>query len=357
MKTDTPTLARPGIAAMKAYTLEARSAEVKLDQNESPYDVPDSWKRAIAERVATRQWNRYPDFETARLRKALAVRYGLAPDDILVGNGSNELLLAATQTFVGPGDRVIIPVPAFALYEKLIAIAGADVDRIPFDPSTGRLPVREIITAARESGRPPVVIVCSPANPTGGILAPGELDALLDSGALVFLDRAYGDFAADTYPGVRERLVTFSSFSKSFGLAGLRIGWLSSTAENCREIRKAKLPYNLNVFSEEAALLAIEHAAEQRARVDAIIAERDRMFARLALIPGVEPFPSFANFIAFRLERDPKAVFGDLLARGILIRDISGYPGMNGCLRVSVGSRGENDRFLEALAKAMEVTQ
>lgn len=342
---------------MNAYTLEARSAEIKLDQNESPFDFPADWKRTIAERVASRDWNRYPDFETTAVRGALAARYGIEPGNVLVGNGSNELLLAATQTFVGPGDRVVIPTPAFTLYEKLVTIAGAEVVRVPFDPSTGRLPVIEMVSAARTCERPPIIIVCSPANPTGGVLGSGELEALLESGALVFLDRAYGDFAADTYPGVRERLVTFSSFSKSFSLAGLRIGWLSSTAANCREIRKAKLPYNLNVFSEEAALLAVERADEQRARVDAIVAERDRMFAALAQIGRVAPFPSFANFIAFRVDRDAKAVFAELISKGILIRDVSGYPGMRNCLRVSVGSREENERFLEVLAKATEVTQ
>ncbi|HUR81328.1 MAG TPA: histidinol-phosphate transaminase, partial [Thermoanaerobaculia bacterium] len=238
--------ARAAIAAMTAYTLELRDAEVKLNQNESPYDFP--FKAEAVARISERGWNLYPDFESTTLRRALAAAYGYEPENILVGNGSNELLAAAVGAFVGPGTPVVFPRPTFALYEKLVTIAGGLPVPIEIDPTPGLLPVDGMVnTLTTLSGA--VCIVCSPNNPTGGVLPPGGLDALLATGATVLFDRAYGDFALDEMPPLHDQLVTFSTFSKAWGLAALRVGWLVSTAATCREIRKVKLPYSLNVVS------------------------------------------------------------------------------------------------------------
>jgi histidinol-phosphate aminotransferase len=147
-----------------------------------------------------------------------------------------------------------------------------------------------------------------------------------------------------------DRLVTFSTFSKAWGLAALRIGWLATTPALCREIRKVRLPYNLNVISEAAAIVALANRSLRDGNVARTIAERERV-AR-AMRPLVEIFPSAANFIAFRPRRDCKELFEALYARGILVRDVSAYPRMTNCLRVSIGSRDENDRFLEALKES-----
>src|SRR6058998_913247 len=278
---------------MTAYTLELREAEIKLNQNESPFDFPRELKQQVLARMAERPWNLYPDFESSALRGAVAKAYGLAPENILVGNGSNELLAATIGAFVGPGTPVVFPRPTFALYEKLVTIAGGLPIAIDFDPDSGFLPLDQMLSAIREYDNA-VAIVCSPNNPTGGVLPRGGLEALLESGAMVMLDRAYGDFdserpspAASRHPLPRERaaansepsplgeggpkgrvrgarfsrpnLVTFRTFSKAWGLAALRVGWLVSTAENCREIRKVKLPYSLNVISEAIASLALEN--------------------------------------------------------------------------------------------------
>jgi histidinol-phosphate aminotransferase len=142
------------------------------------------------------------------------------------------------------------------------------------------------------------------------------------------------------------RLVTFSTFSKAWGLAALRLGWLASTAENCREIRKVKLPYSLNVISEAAAIVALENRAVRDANVARIVAERARVLDAMKRIPQITVFPSQANFITFRVSRP---IFDVLWAHGVLVRDVSSYPRLANCLRVSIGSREQNDRFLEAL--------
>ncbi len=337
---------RESIRDMSAYTLEKRSAEIKLDQNESPYDLPLELKQIVFDRLAKRDWNRYPDFELVRLRNAIAESHGLALENVLVGNGSNELILASLTTFVAPGQRVIFPVPTFALYEKIVTIMGGIPVPVRFDPATGCLPVTEMLAAAASTDEPCVLVVCSPNNPTGGSLREGELELLLASGHLVLFDRAYGDFTSEAFPALRENLITFSTFSKAWGLAGLRIGWLAATEANCREVRKVKLPYNLNSFSEEVAVVALEHIALKQQRVAEAVSERKRMLAAMRSIPGVKPYPSESNFISFETALTPKEVFSSLYARGLLIRDISSYVGMQSSLRVSVGKPEENDRFL-----------
>lgn len=343
---------RDVVTAMTAYTLELRDAEVKLNQNESPVDFPPDLKQQVLERAAARSWNIYPEFESTGLREAIAAAHGLAADNILTGNGSNELLAAAIGAAVGPGTPVVFARPTFTLYEKLVTIAGGINVPIEFDPRTGVLPLEEMLRALG-SLQDAVVIVCSPNNPTGGVLPEGGLEQLLATGATVLFDRAYGDFANDALPPLHPRLVTFSTFSKAWGLAALRIGWLAATPETCREIRKVRLPYNLNVISEAAATVALQNAALRDANVSRTIAERERVAA--AMKPLVETFPSSANFVAFRPRRNCKEVFEELHARGILIRDVSAYPRMTNCLRVSIGTPAENDRFLDALTVAVRM--
>jgi len=343
-------MSRSVVAAMTAYTLELREAEIKLNQNESPFDFPRELKEQVLAAMAARPWNRYPDFESTALRTAIANAYGLTPENILVGNGSNELLAAAIGAFVGPGTPVVFPRPTFALYENLVTIAGGLPIAIEFEPDSGLLPLEKMLAAIRKYENA-VAIACSPNNPTGGVLPDGGLDALLDSGAMVLLDQAYADFASggqailpvrtDRIVCPPQNLVTFRTFSKAWGLAALRVGWLSSTVENCREIRKVKLPYSLNVISEAIAAIALEHPEIRDRNIARIIAERERLFAAMQQISRIRVFPTRANFITFRSQ---KPLFDALCSRGILIREVAGD-----CLRVSIGTREQNDAFLTAL--------
>jgi len=348
-------MSRSVVAAMTAYTLQLREAEIKLNQNESPFDFPLELKEQALARMAQRAWNRYPDFESIALRTAIANAYGLTADNILVGNGSNELLAAAIGAFVGPGTPVVFPRPTFALYEKLVTIAGGLPIPIDFDPHSGFLPLDEMLSAIPRYDNA-VAIVCSPNNPTGGVLPERGLQALLDSGAMVLLDEAYGDFQSggqailpvrtDKIVCPPQNLVAFRTFSKAWGLAALRVGWLASTDENCREIRKVKLPYSLNVISEAIAAVALDNREIRDRNVARIVAERERVLAEMRSIPRIAVFPTQANFITFRMQR---SLFEALIGRGILVRDVSSYPRLQSCLRVSIGTREQNDAFLAAL--------
>ena len=342
--------ARRVVQEMTAYTLALRTAEVKLNQNESPYDFPAELKSEVLRRAAQHPWNIYPEFESLRLRTAIGKSYGIPSDGILVGNGSNELLGVAIATFVEPGVPVIFPSPTFTLYEKLVTVAGGTPVPIEFDPASGQLPLAELL---REIGQRPnaVVIVCSPNNPTGSVLPRHGLESLLESGALVLFDRAYGDFHSDPFPPIRENLVVFSTFSKAWGLASLRLGWVGSSAGNSREMRKVKLPYSLNAVSEETAIVALENDAYRSANVASIIAERSRLGAAMSAMKEIVTFPSAANFVTFRPLMDSRIVFDRLCADGLLIRDVSAYPRLGNSLRVSVGSPDQNDRFLQSLRR------
>jgi histidinol-phosphate aminotransferase len=343
-------MSRDVVAAMTAYTLELREAEVKLNQNESPNDFPAELKRQVLARIAKRPWNLYPDFESLALREALARAYGYETANVLVGNGSNELLAATVATFVGPGTPVVFPKPTFALYEKLVTIAGGIPIPIAIDPLSGLLPLDALCSAA-DSTANPVIIACSPNNPTGSVLPPNGIDALLATGATVLFDRAYGDFndaeaGVPALPAIHDRLVTFSTFSKAWGLAALRVGWLASSAATCREIRKVKLPYSLNIVSEAIAAAALENRQVYERNVSLAIRERERLFAAMQKIAGVTPYPSKANFMFFRVS-EPRRVFDALCERGVLIREYAD------ALRVSIGNPEENDRFLVALQEVL----
>jgi histidinol-phosphate aminotransferase len=347
---------KPAVRQIAAYTLAARQAPVKINQNENPYDLPEALKRRVLESALRRPWSRYPDFDSRELLDKLAAFSGWRPDGILAGNGSNELIEALLVVTVGAGTRVVIPEPTFTLYALLTTVLGGEAVRVPLTPDLQYDPAA--IARARRQAGAALTIVCSPNNPTGGVLATAEVRRLCEEeGGLVVIDEAYHEFAGESMVPLLEthpNLVVLRTFSKAMGLAGLRIGYLLASPELVREINKGRLPYNLNFFSQMAALLALDGYAELADRVRQLAEERERMLALVGDLPGVRAHPSRANFFLIELEEaDPKAVFEALYRRGVLVRDVTAYPMLSRCLRISVGSPEENDAFLHALGSAL----
>jgi len=348
---------KPAVRALSAYTLAAREAEVKLNQNENPWDAPESVKRRVLEAVLGRPFSRYPEFDPRALVERLAAFAGWRPDGVLAGNGSNELIEALLLVTAGPGARIVIPEPTFTLYALMTGILGAESVRVPLDADLGY--DAEALLAARRASRASVTVVCSPNNPTGAVLPLADVARLCqDADGLVVVDEAYHEFSGETVvPLLREHdnLVVLRTFSKALALAGLRVGYLLASPALVREIDKARLPYNVNFLSQTAAVACLDAWDELRGTVERLRSERDTLTAALARLPGVRPYPSRANFVLFELERAaPGAVFESLFARGVLVRDVSRYPRLSRCLRVSVGTPEENGRFLQALAAALE---
>jgi histidinol-phosphate aminotransferase len=343
---------KPRVRALKAYTLAPDRAGVKLNQNENPFDLPARIRQETERRLQARAWARYPDFIPATLHEKLAEFAGWSADGVIAGNGSNELIQATLMTTVEPGKRVLICEPTFALYRQVTTVLGGDIVSVPLAPDL-TYDVPALINAVKEYD-PDVVIICSPNNPTGCRLAERDLVQLLETTrGLIVIDEAYFEFSERTVVpllAAHKHLVVFRTFSKAMALAALRVGYLLAAPELAREIGKAVLPYNLNAVSQTAAEVAVEmYDAELRPLVERIIAERERLFAALQRIAGLAPVRSQANFMVVRARIEPRLIFKALLARDILIRDVSNYPMLRDYFRFSVGTPAENDALLAAL--------
>jgi histidinol-phosphate aminotransferase len=351
---------KPAVRALAAYTLALREAPVKLNQNENPWDLPEALKRRVLERALVRPWSRYPDFDPHELLAALARHSGWTRDGILAGNGSNEMIEAVLMVTVGAGTRVVIPEPTFTLYALMTTILGGEPVRVRLVGGRGSALGYDVeaLLEARRASNATVTIACSPNNPTGSSLALRDVERLCQDGdGLVVIDEAYHEFAGESVVPLLERqanLIVLRTFSKAKALAGLRVGYLLASPELVREINKARLPYNVNFLSQTAAIAALEEAELLAENVRRIVEERERLLALLADLPGVRAWPSRANFFILELlAAEPRAVFASLLRRGVLVRDVTSYPLLSRCLRVSVGSPEQNEAFLHALGTAL----
>jgi histidinol-phosphate aminotransferase len=347
---------KPQVRAIGAYTLAARQAAVKINQNENPFEMDARIKERVLSMARERPWGRYPDFDPKELLEHLARFSGWTADGVLAGNGSNELIEALLLVTVGQGTRVVIPEPTFTLYALLTSILGGQPIRVTMNADL-EYDVDALDRAQREN-EAALTIVCSPNNPTGGVLTPDEVERLCRSSrGLVVIDEAYHEFSGQTVVPLlakHENLVVLRTFSKAMAMAGLRVGYLLASPELVREINKARLPYNVNFFSQMAAIAAIEEWASLKVNIDRLITLRGTLQGELAKLPGVRVYPTRANFFLVELaDADPKAVFESVYRRGVLIRDVTSYPRLSRCLRISVGSEEENQALLAALKEAL----
>jgi histidinol-phosphate aminotransferase len=347
-------LIKPAVRAQPAYTLAAPQARRKLNQNESPYDLPPELKREILATVAASPWQRYPEFAPLELLARLAEHYGWVADGILVGNGSNELIQATLSVTLGAGDAVVAPTPTFSLYRLLTTVLGGRYCPVQLGDGFA-YDVDAIIEAAvRERAR--VVVLNSPNNPTGSALPENAVARVLEeTGALVVCDEAYQEFGGPTALPLlasTSRLVVLRTFSKAFGMAGLRFGLALAHPAIARELAKGKLPYNVNLVTLAAAAAALGQKAVLAGRVREIVATRDRFVQRIAGLSGLTVFPTAANFVLLRCNGAPaRVVFTRLYQEhGILVRDVSGGPELAECLRISVGTPED----MAAAAAALE---
>ena len=274
--------------AQSAYTLSAPAARRKLNQNESPWDLPPALKREVLAAAENAPWHRYPEFAPPELLAALAEHYGWTADGVLVGNGSNELIQATLATTLETGDVVVAPAPTFSLYRLLTAVLGGRYRPVPLGPDFVYDVDALVEAAVRERAR--VVVLNSPNNPTGSALPEGAVERLLgETGALIVCDEAYQEFGGPTaLPLLRtsSRVVVLRTFSKALGMAGLRFGLALAHPAVARELAKGKLPYNVNLVTLAAAAAALRHRGELAERVRLIVEQRTRLMARLSALPA-----------------------------------------------------------------------
>jgi histidinol-phosphate aminotransferase len=329
---------------------------VRLNTNESPYPPPPEVMEDLAHRVAALGLNRYPDRNFRELREALAVRVGTLTERIWVANGSNEIILQLVQAFGGSERKAMTFEPTYEMHSHITRVAGTRLIRARRNPDYSM--DREASIQAVRVGQPEIVFLCSPNNPTGNVISEEDVAAIAEAApGLVILDEAYAEFAGESMWRLiedHEQLVSVRTFSKAFRMAGARIGYLVAQPSVIDEVLKVRLPYHLSSLTQAAALTALAHADELSTTVETIRHERDRLWNELSTTRGVTAFPSRANFILFRTDSAPgPEVWQRLLDRGVLVRDFSSTPGCESCLRVSVGTAEQNERFLEALAESL----
>jgi histidinol-phosphate aminotransferase len=326
-----------------------------LNTNESPMAPPAAWRDAVAAEVSRIEWHRYPDRAAGALRGAIAASHGVAPEQVFVANGSNEVLQTLLLTYAGPGRTVATFEPTYQLHGHLARISGATAveGERAADFTLDLAEVERVL----DRYRPHVTFLCSPNNPTGIVEREADIRSVADRApGLLVVDEAYAQFApwsalellAEDRP-----IVVTRTFSKTWSMAAARLGYLVGPEWLVAELDKVVLPYHLDTAKQIAGTLALRYVDEMEERVQQIVAERERISADLARM-GVEVWPSGANFVLFRPRRRPgRVVWQGLLHRSVLVRDCSGWPRLGDCLRVTVGTPDENSEFLAAMAAVL----
>ena len=350
---------RDDVALMDGYHSPQVDVAVRLNTNESPDSPPSEWTNAIAESLRSIEWNRYPDRAATELRTKIGALHGVGPEQIFVANGSNEVLQTVMLTFGGSGRTAAVWEPTYALHGHISRITGTAVveGERAVDFSTDLAEVRRVIDLAK----PQVSFLCSPNNPTGVVDDEATVRAVLDMvtaiDGLLVVDEAYGQFSpwsADVLIADDVPLVVSRTFSKTWSMAASRLGYLVGPAWIIAELEKVVLPYHLDAFKQAAGTLALDHVEEMNERVSRLVEERGRLVARLSEL-DVDVWPSGANFVLFRPRSiDGSNVWQRLVDRSVLVRNCSSWPRLEGCLRVTIGTPGEDDSFLSALEEALQ---
>jgi histidinol-phosphate aminotransferase len=350
---------RDEIRALSAYHVPDASGMVKLDAMENPYRLPEAVRRRIADAVCEAEINRYPDATAARLksvlRSALEIPSGA---EIVLGNGSDEIIQMLVLATARPGATILGLEPSFVMFRLVAAFCGVRYVGVP-------LTERFLLDADRtveamEKHEPSLVFIAYPNNPTGNLFDEAAMERVLRAApGLVVVDEAYHAFAGRSYmsqvPG-RSNLLVMRTLSK-LGLAGLRLGLVAGSGEWLQQVDKVRLPYNVSVLTQLVAEEALQHRSLLDEQAHAIKRERLRLHQALERIPATQPFPSEANFILFRIASAGR-VFNGLKERGVLVKNLDGsHPALRDCLRVTVGTPAENDRFLAALQDASTVVR
>ena len=347
---------RDDLRALEGYHSAQVDVEVRLNTNESPFAPPAGFSDAVASEISRIDWNRYPDRAALALRTDIAEMHGVDPAQVFVANGSNEVLQTVLLAYAGPGRTVVTFEPTYQMHAQIARVTGATVvegergDDFTLDPA-------EVDRVLAEH-EPHVVFLTSPNNPTGLVEPPERVEQLLASApGLVVVDEAYSQFAdwsaLDMIDETRPLVVT-RTFSKTWSMAGARLGYLIGPTWLVSELDKVVLPYHLDVVKQLAGRVALRFTDDMNERVALLVAERDRISAALRDMP-IDVFDSGANFILFRpTGADGRVVWQELVDRSILVRDCSGWPRLANCLRVTVGTPAENDRFLTAIADILK---
>jgi histidinol-phosphate aminotransferase len=344
---------RDDLRGRSPYGAPQLDVAVRLNTNENSYPVPDAVVDAIAKAVQAelRDLNRYPDRDAVALRTDLAdyLGHGLTVANVWAANGSNEVQQQLLQAFAGPGRTALGFGPSYSMHPLLAAGTGTRWIGALRDPDFGLTPMSAVAQLRKHD--PDLVFLCSPNNPTGTVLDPAVVDAVLAEGkGMVVVDEAYAEFARPGTPTAlallpgHPRLVVTRTMSKAFGFAGGRLGYLAADPAVVDAVQLVRLPYHLSALTQAAARAALAQRDALLGTVDAIKQQRDRIVSVLRA-RGIRVADSDANFVLFEVGDDQRIAWQRLLDAGVLVRDV----GLTGWLRVTAGTPSETDAFLGAL--------
>jgi histidinol-phosphate aminotransferase len=349
---------RDDLRSLEGYHSPQVDVRIRLNTNESPYAPPDAFVARYTDALRDVAWHRYPDRAARELREALGASLGQPRERLICANGSNEILQTLLLTYGGAGRRAAIFEPTYALHAHIAEITNTEI--VAGERRADFTVDADAAIALVRSTRPSLVFLCSPNNPTGTVEPRDTVEQLLaitaETGALLVVDEAYGEFApwsALELVNDNQPLVVVRTYSKVWSLAAVRLGFAVAPTWVVDEMEKVLLPYALSVPTQLAGTIALDFHAEMEKRVASLVEERGRIFAALTELPGLSVVPSGANFLLVRVNGDAHDLWRRLLERGVLVRDFSSRPGVEGSFRVTVGNPDENDEFLAAIGAAL----
>jgi len=355
---------RADVRAVGSYHVPDSIGYVKLDSMENPYQLPDDLRAELGTRLAEAALNRYPVPSYSTLKASICARLGVPSGyDVLLGNGSDELITILATAIArqerAPGSKravVMAPIPAFVMFSRSAQFAGADFVGVPIKPDFS-LDMAAML-AAIEEHKPSLLFLAYPNNPTGNLYDADDMVAIIEAlgeHGIVVVDEAYQPFAKVSFMErlpQHPNLVVMRTLSK-LGLAGIRLGYMAAAAPLLAEFEKVRPPYNVNVLTQVAAEFALDHIDVLDRQAGLLNEERTRLAAALAALPGVEVFPSAANFISLRVP-DAERACANLHGEKVLIKNLSKmHTLLANCIRVTVSTPEENEQFLTALKKTL----
>ncbi|TWH52103.1 histidinol-phosphate transaminase [Sporomusa sp. KB1] len=341
---------RSGLEVLKPYSVEEIQWPIRLDANENPNDMPQAIKTKVIEKLAALPFNRYPEISAQSLKETIAAGFGLTAANVLIGNGSSEILEALCYAFGGAGRSIVYPSPSFSMYGIYAKLADSQPVPVALNADY-TLDADKLLAAANEAAAS-VVLLCNPNNPTGVVLPPAQIEYIVaNTKSLVVVDEAYHEFygkSSVNLLGKYPNLAIARTFSKAYGLAAARVGYLLAGEDIAQTIGKVLLPYNVNALTLATAEIVYNMRQEFAVSLAENSRERERMTAALGAIAGVTVYPSQTNFLLIKSDT-MAAMVARLSARGIGIRDFSTAPGLTDCIRIGIGTPDENKAVLEAV--------
>jgi len=350
---------RDTLKRLKPYDPHEVPYKVKLNANENPYGLPEDIVEKILKKAKNLEYSHYPNANSVKLSETVSCFLGLNRDNIVIGNGSDELIDYLIKAFSEKGRKVITTAPSFAMYKIYSIVNGANFVQIPLSQSNFSLNEDKILEEAKKEDSS-IVFIAYPNAPTGNYFAEDKIIKIIkESGCLVVVDEAYYEFGKKTFVPLISRydnLVILRTFSKAYSLASLRVGYLLSNPEIINEIRKVKSPFNVNTFSQLAAQVVFENKEILKNSIEKIIREREKLTDRINEIPPFKAHPSQTNFVLVEAgsKEDTDLVYNNLLEQGILVQIVSDpiFSTSRYFLRITVGNKEENNILIKGLEKA-----